>query len=116
MTEKMSFGLDSNATSVSKRKANMSSNRCFLQGIWMMESCDSIVKGIQYRFLSLKMAYAMMCAEYYYASIYQRVYRMNAQSIIAYSKKNDPESIGFNKHLAPTCLQEHSYRYDSYHS
>lgn len=39
---------------------------------------------------------------------------MNAQSVIAYNKKNESDPIGFNKHFAPTCLREHSYRYDSF--
>src|SRR5699024_2672217 len=37
-------------------------------------------------------------------------------SVIAYNKRNEPEPIGFNKHFAPTCFREHSYRYDSYDS
>lgn len=39
---------------------------------------------------------------------------MNQQSIIAYNKQNEPEPLGFAKHFAPTCVREHSYRYDSY--
>ena len=39
---------------------------------------------------------------------------MDAQAIIAYNKRNEPEPIGFDKHFAPTCFREHSYRYDSY--
>lgn len=41
---------------------------------------------------------------------------MGAQSIIAYNKKNEPEPEGFDKHFAPTCVREHSYRYDSFDS
>src|SRR5699024_7063084 len=33
---------------------------------------------------------------------------------ISYNKRNETELIGFDKHFAPTCLREHSYRYDSY--
>src|SRR5699024_2110555 len=36
--------------------------------------------------------------------------------VIAYNKRNEPEPIGVDKHFAPTCLREHSYRYDSYDS
>lgn len=57
-----------------------------------------------------------MDAGYDYVPIYQQVYRMNAQSIIAYNKKNEPEPIGFDKYFAPTCAREYSYRYDSYDS
>ena len=41
---------------------------------------------------------------------------MGQQSVIAYNKRNEPEPIGFDKHFTPTCLREHSYRYDSYDS
>src|SRR5699024_724242 len=49
-----------------------------------------------------------------YEPIYKQVYRMNQQSIIAYNRRNESELIGFDKHFAPTCFREHSYRYDSY--
>lgn len=39
---------------------------------------------------------------------------MGHQSVIAYNKRNEPEPVGFDKHFAPTCFREHSYRYDSY--
>lgn len=39
---------------------------------------------------------------------------MGHQSVIAYNKRNEPEPIGFDKHFAPTCVREHSYRYDSF--
>ncbi|EON70114.1 transposase, partial [Lysinibacillus sphaericus] len=73
-----------------------------------------LLKGIQERFSSLNIAYATMDAGYDYVPIYEQVYRMGAQSIIAYNKKNEPEPIGFDKHFAPTCAREYSYRYDSY--
>src|SRR5699024_1106859 len=41
---------------------------------------------------------------------------MGQQSVIAYNKRNEPEPIGFDKHFAPTCFREHSYRYDGYDS
>lgn len=75
-----------------------------------------LLKGIQDRLPSLKITYATMDAGYDYVPIYQQVYRMNAQSIIAYNKKNEPEPIGFDKYFAPTCVREYSYRYDSYDS
>lgn len=55
-----------------------------------------------------------MDAGYDYYPIYEQVHRIGAQSVIAYNKKNEPEPIGFDKHFAPTCVREHSYRYDSY--
>ena len=57
-----------------------------------------------------------MDAGYDYEPIYKQVYSMGQQSVIAYNKRNEPEPIGFDKHFAPTCLREHSYRYDSYDS
>lgn len=55
-----------------------------------------------------------MNAGYDYHSIYEQVYRNGAQSIIVYNKKNEPELIGFDENFAPTCVREHSYRYDSF--
>src|SRR5690625_3083079 len=55
-----------------------------------------------------------MDAGYDYEAIYEQVYRMGQQSVIAYNKRNEPEPIGFDKHFAPTCFREHSYRYDSF--
>ena len=39
---------------------------------------------------------------------------MGNRSVIAYNKKNESEPIGYDKHFAPTCFREHSYRYDSF--
>jgi hypothetical protein len=55
-----------------------------------------------------------MDAGYDYVPIYEQVHRMGNPSVIAYNKKNEGESVGFDKHFAPTCFQEHSYRYDSF--
>ena len=55
-----------------------------------------------------------MDAGYDYKPIYEQVYQMGQQSVIAYNKRNEPEPIGFDKYFAPTCFREHSYRYDSY--
>ena len=73
-----------------------------------------LLKGVHERLDSLKIDYATMDAGYDYVPIYEYIYRMGAQSIIAYNKKNEPEPIGFDRHFAPTCVREHSYRYDSY--
>src|SRR5699024_9131307 len=55
-----------------------------------------------------------MDAGYDFEPIYKQVHHMGHQSVIAYNKRNEPEPIGFDKHFAPTCFREHSYRYDSY--
>ncbi len=73
-----------------------------------------LLKGIKKRLSNLKIKQATMDAGYDYYPIYEQVHRIGAQSIIAYNKKNEPEPIGFDKHFAPTCVREHSYRYDSY--
>lgn len=57
-----------------------------------------------------------MGASYDYELIYQQVHQMGQQSIIAYNQQNEAEPIRFDKHFAPTCFREHSYRYDSYDS
>ncbi len=45
-----------------------------------------------------------MDAGYDYDPIYEQVHRMGHQSIIAYNKRNEPESVGFNKHYAAYLL------------
>lgn len=58
--------------------------------------------------------YQTMDAGYDYEPIYEQVHRMGQQSVIAYNKRNEGEPIGFDKHFAPTCFREYSYRYDSF--
>ncbi len=58
--------------------------------------------------------YETMDAGYDFEPIYTQIHRMGHQSVIAYNKRNEPEPIGFDKHFAPTCVREHSYRYDSF--
>jgi len=72
-----------------------------------------LLKGIE-NLQDLNVRYQTMDAGYDYEAIYEQVYRMGQQSVIAYNKRNEPEPIGFDKHFAPTCFREHSYRYDSY--
>lgn len=72
-----------------------------------------LLKGIDRLPLS-HIRYQTMDAGYDYEAIYTQVYRMGQQSVIAYNKRNESEPIGFDKHFAPTCFREHSYRYDSY--
>lgn len=72
-----------------------------------------LLKGIANLPLS-NVRYQTMDAGYDYEPIYKQVYTMGHHSVIAYNKRNESEPIGFNKHFAPTCFREHSYRYDSY--
>lgn len=73
-----------------------------------------LLKGIKDHLPSLDIKHVTMDAGYDYRAIYEQIYRNGAQSVIAYNKKNEAEPIGFDKHFAPTCVREHSYRYDSY--
>jgi transposase len=72
-----------------------------------------LLKGVEQLPLS-SLRYGTSDAGYDYEAIYAQQYRMGLQSIIAYNKRNEPEPLGFDKHFAPTCFREHSYRYDSY--
>lgn len=73
-----------------------------------------LLKGIQERISSLLIRYGLMDAGYDYVPIYQQLLIMKAYGIIAYNKRNEGEMIGFDEHFSPTCVREHSYRYDSY--
>jgi transposase len=75
-----------------------------------------LLKGIDERLSLSFLRYQTMDAGYDYEPIYTQVHRMGQQSVIAYNKRRESEPIGFNKHFAPTCLREHSYRYDSFDS
>src|SRR5699024_6508199 len=97
-----------------------SSSQYILQSLFSSSNLNDgkaaipLLKGIHER-LSLKtIHYQTMDAGYDYEPIYEQVHRMEQQSIIAYNQRNEPEPIGFDKHFAPTCFREHSYRYDSY--
>lgn len=73
-----------------------------------------LLKGIDTCLPLPFMNYQTMDAGYDYAPIYEQVYQMGNQSVIAYNKKNERELLGFDKNFAPTCFREHSYRYDSF--
>lgn len=73
-----------------------------------------LLKGIEERLSLPALCYQTMDAGYDYEPIYEQVHRMGQRSIIAYNKRNEGEPIGFDKHFAPTCFREHSYRYDSF--
>ncbi|GGE45718.1 hypothetical protein GCM10011391_25690 [Pullulanibacillus camelliae] len=73
-----------------------------------------LLKGIAERLPLPSLNYAMMDAGYDFEPIYAQNHQIGLQSVIAYNKRNEPEPIGFDKHFVPTCVREHSYRYDSY--
>jgi len=75
-----------------------------------------LLKGINERFPQLSLGYHTMDAGYDYEPIYEQVHRMGQQSVIAYNKRNEGELLGYDKHFAPTCFREYSYRYDSFDS
>ena len=73
-----------------------------------------LLKGIQELVSLPTIRYETMDAGYDYEAIYTQIYRMGQRAVIAYNKRNEPEPVGFDKHFAPTCFREHSYRYDSF--
>ncbi|MBP2243378.1 transposase [Cytobacillus eiseniae] len=73
-----------------------------------------LLKGIQGRLSSLNIRYGTLDAGYDYEAIYKQLHNMKAKAIIAYNKRNEGEALGFDEHFAPTCVREHSYRYDSF--
>ncbi|WP_156857301.1 transposase, partial [Oceanobacillus sp. AG] len=73
-----------------------------------------LLKGIHERLPQLNLRYNTMDAGYDFEPIYEQVHRMGQQSVIAYNKRNEGELLGYDKHFAPTCFREHSYRYDSF--
>jgi transposase len=73
-----------------------------------------LLKGIQSQHASYSFKYATMDAGYDYEPIYKQVRESGAHGIIAYNRRRESEIIGFDEHFAPTCVREHSYRYDSY--
>ncbi len=75
-----------------------------------------LLKGVQERLSKLPIGFGTLDAGYDYPAIYEQIYRMGAQSVIAYNKRNEPEMEGFDPYFAPTCVREHPYRYDSYDS
>ncbi|MCM3763298.1 IS1182 family transposase, partial [Alkalihalobacillus oceani] len=73
-----------------------------------------LLKGLQERLFELKIAFSTLDAGYDAPAIYEQLYRMKTGAVIAYNKRNEPNIEGFDHHFAPTCVREHSYRYDSY--
>ncbi|MEI3599250.1 IS1182 family transposase [Oceanobacillus sp. MO10714A] len=73
-----------------------------------------LLKGVQERFPQLNLRHQTADAGYDFEPIYEQVHRMGQQSVIAYNRRNEGELLGYDKHFAPTCFREHSYRYDSF--
>lgn len=73
-----------------------------------------LLKGLKERLSSLSLSFVTLDAGYDVPAIYEQIYQIGAHSVIAYNKKNEPELVGFDRHFAPTCVREYSYRYDSY--
>ncbi|MNJ35632.1 Transposase DDE domain protein [compost metagenome] len=73
-----------------------------------------LLKGLASIHPHFKFSYATMDAGYDYEPIYKQIRTVDAHAIIAYNRRREPELIGFDEHFAPTCVREHSYRYDSY--
>ena len=73
-----------------------------------------LLKGISERLSLPSLRYEIMDAGYDYEPIYEQIHRMGNQAVIAYNRRHESELIGFDKHFSPTCVREHSYRYDSY--
>src|SRR5699024_3482932 len=72
------------------------------------KAANPLLKGIDERLPLPFLRYQTMDAGYDYEPIYEQVHRMGQQSVIAYNKRNEGESIGFDKHFAPNCFREHS--------
>lgn len=72
-----------------------------------------LLKGV-HRLPISTLRYETMDAGFDFEAIYKQIHQMGHQAVIAYNKRNESEPIGFDKHFAPTCVREHSYRYDSF--
>ncbi len=66
------------------------------------------------RAFDVSLRYGILDAGYDYTSIYQQLDDMGTHAVIVYNRRNEKEMVGFNEHFAPTCVREHSYRYESY--
>lgn len=73
-----------------------------------------LLKGIQERLPSLNIRYSILDKGYDFKAIYEYIHRIKSRSIIAHRIKHEPENAGFDENFAPTCVREHSYRYDSF--
>jgi transposase len=77
------------------------------------KSAIPLLKGIHENVPIPTLRYETIDDGYDFEPIYTQIHRIGHQSVIAYNERNELESSGFDKHFAPTCAREHSYRYDS---
>ena len=57
---------------------------------------------------------AIFDAGYDYEPIYRQALDQTMRAVIPYNVRREGEVIGFDQHFRPTCVREHSYRYDSF--
>lgn len=57
---------------------------------------------------------AIFDAGYDYEPIYRQALNQTMRAVIPYNVRREGEVIGFDQHFRPTCVREHSYRYDSF--
>lgn len=53
-------------------------------------------------------------AGYDYEPIYKQALAQTMRVVILYNIRNEGEMLGFDEHFRPTCVREHSYRYDNF--
>lgn len=73
-----------------------------------------LLKGLAHLHPDYSFQYVTTDAGYDYTPIYEQIRSVGAQANIAYNRRREPELLGFDEYFAPTCVREHSYRYDSY--
>ncbi|MEY9978604.1 transposase [Lysinibacillus sp. RC79] len=57
---------------------------------------------------------AIFDAGYDYEPIYRQLHKYQMRAVIPYNVRNEGEYLGFDENFRPTCVREHSYRYDSF--
>lgn len=62
--------------------------------------------------LPTKFKLALFDAGYDYEPIYKQALAQTMHVVIPYNIRNAGEMVGFDEHFRPTCVREHSYRYD----
>lgn len=56
---------------------------------------------------------AIFDAGYDYEPIYRQALQQKMRTVIPYNVRKESEMLGFDEYFRPTCVREHSYRYDS---
>ncbi|MFE3575404.1 transposase [Lysinibacillus sp. NPDC059133] len=57
---------------------------------------------------------AIFDAGYDYEPIYRQLHKYQMRAVIPYNVRNEGEYLEFDENFRPTCVREHSYRYDSF--